>query len=358
MRKDTLISIIVPVFNEAEGLPTFHKALTKKIDKLPYQFELLFVDDGSSDDSLQVLEKLADQDPRIRVIEFARNFGKELATSAGLHSAKGDAALMIDADLQHPVELIKDFIKKWEDGADVVVGIREGDTHDSMPKRLASKTFYKLLSAMAEVDITPNATDFRIVDRVVVDHFKRFTERGRMTRGLIDWLGFKREFITFEANERQFGTAGYSLIKLFKLAINSFISNSLMPLRVAGYLGVLIILLSTPLGLFIFFEKYLLHNALGIVFSGSAILMVILMFLVGIILVSLGLIALYIANIHIEVVGRPLYVVRSEFAKFTRRRGSRSVLIEEEKSKSRKRRRASAAPAIASRIRPAPAKKK
>lgn len=353
MAKSTLISIIVPVFNEAEGLPTFYKVLNKELNKLPYTFEIIFVDDGSLDGSLNILEELAAEDPRIHVIEFARNFGKELATSAGLHAAHGDAALMIDADLQYPVKLIRKFIEMWNEGADVVIGVRDGNRHDTYFKRLASRTFYALMSAMTEVEITPHATDFRIVDRVVIDHFNRFTERGRMTRGLIDWLGFKRQFIHFEADPRRFGTASYSIVKLVKLAFNSFINNSLLPLRLAGYLGAIIILFSTPLGLFIFIEKYVTNNSLGIVFSGSVILMVILLFLVGIILVSLGLIAMYIANIHIEVVGRPMYVVRSEFAKFKHRRPLRLAPTEPTPRK-----RTRLAPAIASRARPTSKNKK
>jgi dolichol-phosphate mannosyltransferase len=310
MPQKALISIIVPVYNESTGLSAFYRTIKKTLSSLPYTFEIIFIDDGSSDNSLATLQKLASQDSCIRVIEFARNFGKELATTAGLNHARGKAAIMIDADLQHPVELIGDFIKKWEGGADVVVGLRDGDNHDTFAKRLASKTFYRLLSAMAEIEITANATDYRLIDRCVIDHFNRFTEKNRLTRGLIDWLGFRRDFITFKANERRFGTAGYSVLKLIKLAINSFVSHSLLPLRLAGYLGIIIILFSAPMGLFIFVEKYVLSNALGIVFSGSAILVVILLFLVGIVLMSLGLIALYIANIHVEVTGRPLYVIR------------------------------------------------
>jgi polyisoprenyl-phosphate glycosyltransferase len=350
MRKDTLISIIVPVYNESAGLTAFHKALTKVIDKLPYQFEVIFVDDGSKDTSLEVLQELAKKDSRIRIVEFARNFGKELATTAGLHSAQGNAALMIDADLQHPVELIKEFIKKWDAGADVVVGLRDGRKKDSLGKRFASKTFYKILSALADVDITPNATDFRIVDRAVIDHFNRFTERNRMTRGLLDWLGFHREFITYQEKERHFGAASQSLIKLIKLAINSFISNSLLPLRVAGYLGVIITLFSVPLGLFIFVEKYVLKESMGFHFSGSVILVVVLLFLVGIILMSLGLIALYIANIHTEVTGRPLYVIRRHYTE-------RKPQADQEEAKTRKTARR-ISPAIASRARKVPPIKK
>ena len=207
---------------------------------------------------------------------------------------------------------------------------------------------------MAEVEITANATDYRLLDRCVIDHFNLLTERNRMTRGLIDWLGFQREFITYDEKERKFGTAGYSITKLTRLAINSFVAHSLLPLKLAGYLGVLITLLATPLGLFIFIEKYALHNALGIIFSGSAILMVVLLFMVGIVLSSLGLIALYIANIHVEVTGRPLYIVRRVRARQNMTRALDREKAEDNpivpvKSHSR---------AIASRARKAPAIKK
>lgn len=306
-----LISIIVPIHNESKNIPLLYSAILKQFKKLSsYQFEMVMVDDGSRDDSLDQLQKIAQKDRRLRIVEFARNFGKEAATSAGLHEARGDAAILIDADLQHPPEHITAFIGKWEKGADVVVGVREDSSGESFFKRCCSRLFYRLFGLVSSTNVVPHATDFRLLDRSAIDTFDRMTERNRMTRGLIDWLGYKRAYVKFKAAPRAHGQAAYSLRKLLDLAINSFTSHSLLPLKLAGYLGVLIITVTIPLGLFMYIEKYLLNDPLSLRFTGTAMLAILILFLVGVILFCMGLIALYIARIHVEVMNRPLYVVR------------------------------------------------
>jgi dolichol-phosphate mannosyltransferase len=217
---------------------------------------------------------------------------------------------MIDADLQHPVELISEFIKKWEAGAEVVVGIRKTNRRAGLVKRLGSSLFYKIMRRISAVQIKPNETDFRLVDREVIDAFNRLTETGRMTRALINWLGFKRDYIYFEANDRTNGRAGYSFSKLVALALNSFVSLSLLPLKMAGYLGVFIVLGVGIFGFYVFIGKYIFEWAFPSSFSGSAQLALLITFLVGVILSSLGLVALYVAQIHNEILGRPLYIIR------------------------------------------------
>lgn len=313
MSKTPLISIIVPCHNETANLRSLHAALSDVLRHCSERFELIFVDDGSRDDTVETLRQLAAGDPRIRIVELVRNFGKEIAITAGLHEAEGEAAITIDADLQHPPSLIPQLISRWRDGSEVVVGVRRtGAGHAPLIKRVGSNIFYKLMNAITEVEIVANATDYRLIDRAVITEFNRFTERNRLTRGLVDWLGFRRAYVPFIPAKRHAGEAAYSYIKLINLAITSFVSMSLFPLKFAGYLGLGIMLISGPLGLFIFVEKYLLGDPLGMQFTGPAILAVILMFLVGIILVSLGLMALYIATIHTEVMNRPLYVMRRE----------------------------------------------
>jgi dolichol-phosphate mannosyltransferase len=217
---------------------------------------------------------------------------------------------MIDADLQHPINLVPDFIGKWEDGAEVVIGIRNKNKSVGMMKRIGSSFFYKIINKISDVEVVPNATDYRLLDRVVIDQFNRFTETNRMTRALIDWLGFKRVYINFEANERIHGTASYSFWKLMKLAMNSFVSLSLLPLKLAGYLGILITSISGLAGFYILLGKYFLRTPFASTFSDSENLAILLVFFVGIILMSIGLLALYIANIHGEVINRPMYIVR------------------------------------------------
>jgi polyisoprenyl-phosphate glycosyltransferase len=311
MNNNKLVSIIVPIYNEEKNIPVLYEKINEIGKNLSYDLEIIFVNDGSRDKSILELRKLEEKDDRARVVDFSRNFGKELATTAGINLCKGDACIMIDADLQHPVEVIREFLVKWEKGAEVVIGVREKNKGEGVVKKAGSVLFYKIINWISDTGIVPNATDFRLLDRVVIDEFNKLTERNRMTRALIDWMGFRRDFVKFQANERLFGTASYSYLKLFRLAFNSMISLSLVPLKLAGYLGIIITLLSGTLGIFIFITRYVMNS---LDYSGSAILAVIILFLIGIVLICLGLIALYIANIHAEVTNRPLYVIRKKRA--------------------------------------------
>lgn len=307
------ISIIIPAHNEEKNISLVHQELKKVFAICPdYAFNIFFVNDGSSDNTIGEIEKLAATDPHVNYIDFSRNFGKELATTAAMNNCQGDACMMLDADLQHPVNLIPEFLKKWEEGYEVVIGVRKTNKSDSLLKKIGSKLFYTIINWIAEVKVVPNATDFRLLDRTVINEFNRFTENNRMTRALIDWLGFKRAFIHFEANERLNGDASYSFWKLFKLALNSFISLSLLPLKLAGNLGIGITLFSGIAGTYIFFGKYLFHWHFASTFSDAENLAILILFLVGIILMSIGLLALYVANIHSEVINRPMYVIRKK----------------------------------------------
>lgn len=311
MEEHKLISIIVPVYNEAANLPLFYQQLTAIFSLLPYRWEIVFVDDGSIDESTIILHRLAATDARISVIEFTRNFGKEMATTAGLRAAQGGACLMLDADLQHPVEHIPAFLKAWESGSQVVVGVREQNQGEGWVKRIGSSLFYAIMNIIGETPFTPRATDFRLLDRCVVDIFCQLTEKNRMTRSLIDWLGFQKTFIPFRAHERHAGKAGYTVPQLFRLAISTFVANSFVPLKIAGYLGIIIVCLSSVMGLFVFVEKFVLGDPWQLDFSGSALLAILNLFLSGIILVCLGLMALYVGNIYGEVVQRPMYVIKN-----------------------------------------------
>lgn len=317
MKKDTasLLTVIVPTFNEESNVQPLYDSLMPVLKSIDLPYELIFVNDGSTDGTSQALWGIADRNNAVRVIEFSRNFGKEIALSAGINAATGDAAIMVDADLQFPVTLLPEFVAKWQAGAEVVIGVRRSYQHEPMQKKLASWFFYKLLNAVADVPITPHATDFRLIDRVVMDAFNRFSERNRMTRGLIDWLGFERAYITFDIGPRLSGPATYGFRKLLRLAMHSFVGLSLFPLRLAGYFGIFITAISSLLGIFILVEKIMLHDPWHLRISGTAQLSDINLILIGIVLMSLGLVALYIANIHEEVINRPLYVVRSRQAK-------------------------------------------
>ncbi|MCX6761325.1 MAG: glycosyltransferase family 2 protein [Candidatus Moranbacteria bacterium] len=303
-----LLSIIVPVYNEEKNIPLFYEKIQAVLG-VNYAWEIIFINDGSRDKSIIELEKIAGQDSRVHVIDFSRNFGKEIALTAGINSCQGAACIILDADLQHPIEKIPDFIAKWEAGAEVVVGVREKNKGEGLVKKIGSYFFYKMINQISDMEIVTRATDFRLLDRVVIDEFNKLSERNRMTRALIDWLGFRREYIRFEANERIHGVPAYSFWKLVRLAFNSVISFSLFPLKLAGYMGVIITFLSGLLGIFIMVDRYITKE---LHFSSSVILAVVILFLIGIVLICLGLIALYIANIHAEVTNRPMYIVRKK----------------------------------------------
>jgi polyisoprenyl-phosphate glycosyltransferase len=304
------ISIIIPVYNEEKNIPLIYDGLKRVLQRINYEHEIIYVNDGSQDNSNKELQKLSLVDHNVKVLEFSRNFGKEIATTAGINNCRGDACILIDADLQHPPELIYEFLAKWKQGAEIVIGVREKNSNEFLIKKIGAYFFYKIINLISATKIIPNATDFRLLDKRVIIEFNKFTEKSRITRGLIDWLGFKREYIYFNAPQRINGKTNYSFIKLCKLALNSFVSMSLFPLKFAGYLGILITIGAGLMGLFIFIEKYILNDPWRLNFSGPAILAIIILFLVGIILCCLGLIALYIANIHNEVTNRPIYIIR------------------------------------------------
>lgn len=314
MKNMKKISIVIPAHNEEKNVSLIFSKLKDVFSNCAdkYEFEIIFINDGSDDGTLGEIEKIANTEENVKYIDFSRNFGKEIATTAGLNNCQGDACIMIDCDLQHPVELIPEFIAKWEAGAEVVVGIRNKNKSDGLFKRMGSVFFYRIINGITEIEVVPNATDYRLLDRIVIDEFNRFTEASRMTRALIDWLGFRRAYINFDANERIYGQPSYSFWKLFKLAMDSFISLSLLPLKLAGNLGIVIILISGFAGFYILLGKYFFHTPFASTFSDSENLAILLLFLVGIILISIGLLALYIANIHGEVINRPMYVVRKK----------------------------------------------
>jgi dolichol-phosphate mannosyltransferase len=306
------ISIIIPLYNEDKNIPLIYQQIKKVLGRINFDYEIIFVNDGSEDNSGKELEKLSLANGQVKIIEFTRNFGKEIAITAGLNFCQGLAAIIIDADFQHPVELIPEFIKKWEQGSEVIIGVRNKSRQRNLFKAFGSWFFYKIINVISETKVVPYSTDYRLLDRRVIDEFNRLTEKNRMARSLIAWLGFKRDYIYFNVTPRINGPAGYSSLKLVRLAFASMVSLSLLPLKLAGYLGIVITFFSGLIGLFILIEKYLLNDLWGMGFSGPAQLAILIIFLVGIILSCLGLISLYIANIHNEVVGRPMYVIRKK----------------------------------------------
>jgi len=302
----SLISIIIPVFNEEASLHSFHESLEKSLAALTdYTFEILYIDDGSKDTSPAILKKLA-SNSGVSVITLSRNFGKEYALTAGIAQAQGEAIIMLDSDGQHPVELIGKFLQKWRSGAQVVTGIRGGKV--SRPA-LHSRLFYGLFNKLSGSQLVAGATDFRLIDREVQAAFLSLAENGRITRGLIDWLGFEQTTLTYTQRKREFGTPSYSFGKLAQLAVHSFVSLSNVPLYIFGTLGILITTLSGLLGLTVIIEQLILGDPLTWNFTGTAMLGILIVFLIGIVLMSQGILSLYISSIHRESKHRPLYVI-------------------------------------------------
>jgi polyisoprenyl-phosphate glycosyltransferase len=307
----TFVTILVPVYNEVGNVEPLLEALKHTFAQMGEDhYEIIFVDDGSTDDTAPCIASVEARDPRIRLIELSRNFGKEAALSAGIMHAGGDVVIMLDGDLQHPPEYIPEFIRAWKEGADVVIGVRRKNPDESVVRRFMSRSFASLMQRIAGVPTVSGATDFRLLDKAVVEEFKRFTERERITRGLIDWLGFKRAYIAFDANARHSGTARYGYAKLIRLALSAILAHSLLPLRFATYLGLPITVFAGSLGLFTILEMFVLGDPLDLAIPGTAMLAMMILFLNGILLISIGLVMLYIEKIHQESMNRPLFVVR------------------------------------------------
>ncbi|PIP79225.1 MAG: glycosyl transferase [Gammaproteobacteria bacterium CG22_combo_CG10-13_8_21_14_all_40_8] len=303
------VTIVVPVHNESRGLFNFFEKLNQVLLSLDnYEWCVLFIDDGSTDDSWGIIEQLSLTDSKVKALALSRNFGKEIALTAGVEYLDGkvDAAIFMDADLQHPPEILPEILKRWEDGFEVVATIREQSPSSSLVRRVGARVFYSMMSKFADVEITPNGTDYRLLDKKVIKELSLFTERTRMFRGLIDWMGFRKTHIKFTAAERAHDTPSYTLHKLIGLAINSLTSFSLLPLRLTGYMG-LFIIFSTLLMIMYMLTAQILHWDY---FTPLAFVVVFNTFLIGILLSGLGLVALYIGHIHTEVVKRPLYLIR------------------------------------------------
>lgn len=302
------ISIVIPVYREEKNIPVLYKrldAVTQPMGR--YSWEYIFVNDGSPDQSIEKLKQLASHDSRVKIIDFSRNFGKEIALTAGVHEVRADAAICMDADCQHPPELIPQLVDEWEKGAEVVATIRTSIERQPLIRRLGSHVYYWLMNKISGIDMVSQTTDFRLYDKKVLEVFKRITERERMFRGIMDWMGFRKVYVEFHAGAREQGEPGYSYLKLWHLAVSSITAFSLWPLRLTGYFGVVITVFSSLLLIWMLSAKFYWNPEL---FSSLAFVVVANTLLIGIVLMSIGLVALYIGTIHTEVVNRPLYIVR------------------------------------------------
>ena len=306
-RRATLISVVVPFYNEGAGVDAFFARLLPVLDRLSHPWEVISVNDGSRDDTLARLMAQHERHPRIRIIDFSRNFGKEPALSAGLAHARGDAVLPIDADLQHPPELIPDMIAKWRQGYEVVYAVRTTRAYQNPLARLMSRLFYWIFERLSDVPLPEGAGDFRLLDRRVVDVINRMPERTRFMKGIFAWVGFRHTGVPFTPDSRCEGASKWDFLRLLRFAFDGLTAFSNFPLKVWGWIGASISLLA-----FVYIVVRLLRTAIyGIDVPGYESIIVTILFLGGMQLLTLGIIGDYLGRVFNEVKGRPLYVVRA-----------------------------------------------
>lgn len=302
-----LLSVIIPCYNEEVVLSATYERLTKVLHGMSeLNYELIFVNDGSIDQTQLILNQLVEQDPHVRVLLLSRNFGHQIAVTAGLEQATGAAVVVIDADLQDPPEVIPEMVKRWREGNDVVYGIRRARQGESKFKLWTAKVFYRLINRLSDTKMPLDAGDFRLVDRKVVEVIKAMPERARFLRGMVSWAGFRQVSISYDRAARHAGDSKYPLRKMVHFAMDGIISFSLVPLKLAIWTGFLAIWIAVA-GIIVAIVDRLLDKNL---IRGWASLFVAVLFMAGVQLVSLGIIGEYLGRIYTEVKRRPLYVVQ------------------------------------------------
>lgn len=299
-----LLSIVLPAYNEEQNIPNTVKVLTGMLTENDIDYELVFVSDGSRDATFAQIQKAAEENPKVRGAEFSRNFGKEAAIFAGLSLAAGDAVVVMDCDLQHPPEVVLEMWKLWRGGAEVVEGIKESRGRESLAHKLSAGLFYKVMSRLIKMDMNASS-DFKLLDRKVVDVLLGLPERNTFFRALSFWAGFRREYVSYQVQERQFGESKWSTLSLMKYAVTNATSFSTLPLQLVTVMGMISILFSVVLFIQTF-VKYLSGTAV----EGFTTVILLILVIGGFLMLSLGVIGHYIARIYEEVKGRPKYIIR------------------------------------------------
>jgi dolichol-phosphate mannosyltransferase len=305
--KKQLLTIVIPCYNEEEVIKeTIRRLILVCSEFKNLDVELIFVDDGSQDKTREVLKNIASEDNRIRIIGFARNFGHQIAVTAGIDAANGDAVVLIDADLQDPPELIHDMIRKWQQGFDVIYGTRTDRPGESSFKLATARGFYRLLNNLSDVTIPIDTGDFRLMSRPVVDTLRAMPERDRFVRGMVSWVGFKQTALPYKRAERFAGTTKYPLKKMLRFATDGILSFSTKPLQVSAGLG----MVSATIALIGIIYALYLRIFTDIWVEGWTALMIAVLFLGGVLLISVGILGEYVGRIYNEIKNRPLYIVQ------------------------------------------------
>lgn len=303
------LSVVVPMRNEESNVEAFFARLMPVLSGLGLSFEVVCVNDGSSDATLELLQRYRLDHPSVKVIDLSRNFGKEIALTAGIDHAAGRAVIPIDADLQDPPEVIPLLVEKWREGYQVVNATRKSRAGESLTKRTTASAFYRIANRMSEITVPTNTGDFRLLDRVAVDSVNRLREKDRFMKGLFAWVGFRQATVYFDRDARHGGTTKWNYWRLWNFALSGITSFSSLPLKVWSYLGVLVSMFAFAYAIFLFVRVLLK----GVDVPGYASLMVVTLFLGGVQLITLGVIGEYLSRIFIEVKNRPLYIVNDTF---------------------------------------------
>ncbi|AGC68413.1 glycosyl transferase family 2 [Thermoclostridium stercorarium subsp. stercorarium DSM 8532] len=305
---DILCSVVVPMYNEEAVARETYRRLTEVMEKIGCAYEIIFVNDGSRDRTAEILNEICDMDKRVKLVNFSRNFGHQIAITAGTDYASGQCVVIIDGDLQDPPELIPEMIEKWKSGYDVVYGKRISRKGETLFKKFTAAAYYRFLRSMTDVSIPVDTGDFRLIDRKVCDALKQVRERNRYVRGLISWLGFRQTAIEFEREERFAGETKYPLKKMVKLALDGITTFSYKPLKLASYIGSIISAVSFIYLIYVVVKRIFFPETVQ---PGWASILAVSLFFNGITLLMLGIIGEYIGRIYDEVKARPLYVVKN-----------------------------------------------
>ena len=303
------ISVIVPLYNESAGIKQLFARLTPVLQRLNTSYEIICINDGSLDDTLDRLLEANRSNSAIKIVNLSRNFGKEIALTAGLDYAAGAAVIPIDADLQDPPELIEQLVERWRSGYDIVYATRRSRRGETWLKKVSAKAFYRTIGRLSAVPIPANTGDFRLLDRKVVDAIEKLPERTRFMKGLFAWVGYKQTSILFDRESRCSGSSTWNYWKLWNFALDGIFSFSLLPLKVWSYIGISVSVVSLIYALILAIRTL----AFGVDVPGYASLMVAILFLGGVQLITLGILGEYLGRVYTEVKGRPLYFVREEY---------------------------------------------
>ncbi len=301
-----MLSLVVPVYNEAEGIQIFHAELKKVADGLGMPVEFIYVNDGSRDNSFALLKSISQSDNRVKAVSLSRNFGHQIALTAGLDRAKGDAVVMLDADLEHPPQLIPELIKKWKEGYDVVYTIRHYPEDIGFFKRITSKIFYFFFKKVSSTPIEENTADFRLLSRRAADSLKSIREQYRFIRGLVKWIGFNQVSVPYTAQHRRNGQTKYTIPKMFRLAMDGVTSFSITPLYISTLVGFFVSGFSFMYALVVLYFRLFTDKTV----QGWSAIMLVCLFLGGLQLICLGIIGEYIGKIYQELKHRPLYLIQ------------------------------------------------